>query len=126
MTSKFSTAYGIGTWRRRAATWRSRFVLSPLITIWSVVWYLMVFAVLALYLLPDLFPKRASKPLTSQKPMRRKLQLPQRDYDRIYIVDTDGTEVDLTVMEAKLQFMAWADVFSGYVVYEKTRIPAKD
>lgn len=87
----------------------------------AIVFPLVLFG-LALYLLPDLFPRRGSRRLTAQPQNLRKLQRPLRDGSDIFVLNPDGTKVAVEPLEASNQARAWLDVVSGAMVYEKTKL----
>jgi hypothetical protein len=122
MTSKSWTASRIATLKKRAGTYTTRYVFSPMISIVSAVWLVLVICVVVLWCALDFIPKRRSKPLTSQAQFRRKLQIPLREGGDIFVLNPDGTKVALEPLEAKLQAEAWFQVVAGGFVFEKTRI----
>ena len=120
MTPKSWTASVIDTWRKRARTSSSRFVFSPMISIVSGVWYLLVLAVLLPWLCLDFLPRRGSKPLTSQPQRRRKLQIPLReDGNKLFVLNPDGTKVPVSRLEAVSHARAWNDACFGAFVAER-------
>lgn len=90
-------------------------------TLFLVIVYPLVLCGLVLYLLPDLFQKRESKPSISPIPAVRKLQRPRRYKDKVFVVNPDGTEIEIEPLQAKLLFMEWAEVFSSLPTYEKVK-----
>jgi hypothetical protein len=122
MTKKSSPTRLPVTWLKQAATRAGQCGSWLLISTVSVGWFLMALLVLLPWLALDFLPSRKSKPLTSQAPFRRKLQIPLREGGDIFVLNPDGTKVALEPLEAKLQAEAWFQVVAGGFVYEKTKL----
>lgn len=120
-TAQSSNANTQGSWPKRAMTsamlWSCRFMSGLVCRLWSA----LVFAALAVLLLPDLLPRRTRQSMT--QPTTRKLPLPVRHGSDIFAIMPDGERVKVDPLAAKTHAMAWVDVVTGVAVYERTKLP---
>jgi hypothetical protein len=127
MTSKSWTASRIATLKKRAGTYTTRYVFSPMISIVSAVWLVLVICVVVLWCALDFIPKRRSKPLTSPAPQPPKHPYYNRPHfiqegSTVSIEMPDGQIIALEPLSASLMVKEGVECLAAAYVYEKTRI----
>jgi hypothetical protein len=114
---------------RQAATAGLLFACRLLSGLWSALWYLAVLLGLLLFVSRDFFPKRKSKPLTSQAPVRHKELHPyhsrphlRRNGSEVFWEMPDGEIIPLEGIEPSLVLQEVASAVGGALTYELTKL----
>lgn len=115
---------GTGSLRSMATYGRRsmRRVMISMCSAFSAVW---VFFVCALILLPDIvtFRRRQSK-TPAPGPNTRRLQMPIYDHKgRIFVINPDGSKVEIEPLMAANHARAWLDVVAAVYVWHETKLP---